>query len=62
MDRIHPRMNGCYACQIVPQYGYAFQQNGHVYNLTLACLDSDGDGYTNGGDGRTLPSLSRKLR
>ena len=30
------------------KFGVAFANNSHVWNLTLACLDSDGDGFPNG--------------
>ena len=30
------------------QYGLDFAANGHSYNLTLACIDSDKDGFSNG--------------
>jgi hypothetical protein len=30
------------------KFGLAFAANSHVWNLTLACEDSDGDGWPNG--------------
>ena len=30
------------------KFGLAFAANGHVWNLTLACQDSDSDGWPNG--------------
>ena len=30
------------------KFGIDFAANGHVWNLTLACIDSDGDGWPNG--------------
>jgi len=30
------------------KFGLGFAANGHTWNLTLACQDSDGDGWPNG--------------
>jgi hypothetical protein len=42
---------GCYSCHYIPpnQFYYDFRDvGGNQWNASLAAMDSDGDGYTNG--------------
>ncbi|MGE0786095.1 MAG: MopE-related protein [Sandaracinaceae bacterium] len=47
----HNNPNGGAGCMTPPcfnPFGMAFNANGRVWNATLAMMDSDGDGFTNG--------------